>query len=173
MRYYAGIGSRNITLNESTTIKKLAKLLAKRDWIVYSGNASGADISFQEGSKHNCVVFLPWLSFNRENYNPNLGLDYFVINQNHHDAWQSVNRYHPRASSLKPAVKALMARNYCQVMGHKNYPPVEFVLCCADEDSTGILGGTGQACRIALDKNIPVINLRSDNWKSSLRNLIK
>lgn len=68
--------------------------------------------------------------------------------------------YHPSPANLTQGVRKIMARNYHQVMGIDDYPPVSFVICCANYDENGVLGGTGQACRIAKDKGIPVYNLR-------------
>ena len=56
MKYYAGIGTREITDKETTLILNLAKLMAKKDWVVYSGNADGSDITFQKGSDGKCVL---------------------------------------------------------------------------------------------------------------------
>lgn len=46
MKSYAGIGSRDITPQEVLDIYKIANLL--KGYTLYSGNADGADISFQK-----------------------------------------------------------------------------------------------------------------------------
>lgn len=56
-----------------------------------------------------------------------------------------------------------MARNYFQVMGHGEEPELSDLLICWTEDTTYQYGGTSQAVRIALDHNIPVLNLIEDH----------
>lgn len=173
MKAFAGIGLRNISKEEETKIIKFSDFLCRRGYIVYSGNAEGSDISFQIGSGGNCVIFLPWNRFNLEKFNyirPENCLNYFVVG-NSEEGMNSIKKYHPNPSSLSRGATSLMSRNYYQVMGYKQFPQVDFVVCCADEDKNGnVLGGTGQACRIAKDLNIPVINIRNENWKILLRN---
>lgn len=171
MLAYAGIGSRYITKEEEQLILNISSLLSKK-FVVYSGNAEGSDISFQKGSNNNCVVFLPWKTFNRSKYNLENVLDYFIVNDA--ESIDSVKKYHPRYEMLNNSATSLMARNYRQIMGHGEYPVVKFVLCCADplRDRT-VKGGTGQAVRIANDYNIPVINLRLRGWKYHLTDIVK
>lgn len=166
MRSYAGIGSRKITEEERQLIVKIAGILSKK-FILYSGNADGSDIAFQEGSKENCVVFLPWNGFNSKNYDPKKSLAYFVVND-----YNSVNKYHPAPHNLSMAGRKLMGRNWFQVNGYEEFPKVSFVLFCADEVDGKVLGGTGQAVRIAQDLNIPCVNIRDKNWKTNLVNVL-
>ena len=64
---YAGIGSRHITTKEKHIITKIADKLSN-SFILYSGNAEGSDITFQEGSQGQCVIMLPWKSFNENQF---------------------------------------------------------------------------------------------------------
>lgn len=66
-----------------------------------------------------------------------------------------------------------MARNYHQVRGIFGYPPVEFVICCATPKGDSCEGGTSQAVRIANHFNIPVINIRTENWRSKLKMVVR
>jgi hypothetical protein len=171
MKSYAGIGSRDITSKEYDIIIKIAKIMAKSDWILYSGNADGSDIAFQEGSNGKCVIMLPWNDFNIDNYDYTFSRDYFILGKNK-DALNSIDKYHPNPKALKSGGKALMARNYYQINGYKQYPKVSLVICCADERNGQIKGGTGQATRIAQKQRIPVINIRISGWKDKLFNFI-
>lgn len=170
MKAYAGIGSRNITDKEKRIIRKIAKELSKK-YILYSGNADGADISFQEGSEGNCVVFLPWSGFNADKYNDENAI--FIVPEETRENINSVLYYHPAPNSLKRGGLAMMRRNYHQVAGYDKFPEVDFVVCCADFDSNGVKGGTGQACRIAYNCDIPVINIREEGWKEKLMKVLK
>jgi hypothetical protein len=167
VKSYAGIGSRSISKEEYKTILSISSYL-KEDYIVYSGNAEGSDISFQEGSQGKCVLYLPWKNFNTENYNINKSLDSFIVGETK-EGIASLEKYHPNPLYLKRGARLLMSRNYHQIFGYEKYPKVSFVLCCADEDKYGnVKGGTGQAVRIAKDNNVPVFNIRNKNWKKEL-----
>jgi hypothetical protein len=169
---YAGIGSRTITTEERTTILVLAAQLSKRGCIVYSGNADGADIAFQTGSGGNCVIMLPYLNFNVKQYDLSRSLAYYNLGRSK-TGQASIDDFHPAPRSLTQGGRCMMARNFHQVMGVtaedagmgtsftstgkvRDYtgpsilwPRVSFVVCCSDENEQGVIGGTGQACRIA------------------------
>ena len=171
---YAGIGTRDITLEERATIIAIAKKLSDLTYIVYSGNAGGSDISFQLGSNGRCVLFLPWFKFNYNNFEPTESnhKDSYVVGTKS-DGLKSVNEFHSRPKSLSDGARMLMARNYYQVYGYGDYPVVDFVLCCADQNNIGnVKGGTGQAVRIAKAANIPVINIRTPDWEDTLDEII-
>ena len=167
MKSYAGIGSRSITNKERKNIVSIAKIMAKADWLLYSGNADGADMSFQEGSDGKCVIMVPWKDFNIDNYDFTFSRDYFVVGDSK-DGLNSIKKYHPNPEALSYGGKALMARNYHQINGYKGYPKVSLVICCADEIAGNFKGGTGQATRIAKKLNIPIINIRKPGWKDKL-----
>lgn len=155
MRSYAGIGSRQITRQETLDIYKIADFLRDK-YILYSGNADGADIAFQKGSCGNCILWLPWKNFNKNKYwEPAL-----KIIGDSDLAKESVDKYHPAPENLSSGARMMMARNYHQIMGGRDYPQVSFVICCSNYDENGVWGGTGQAVRIAKEKGIPVYNLR-------------
>ncbi len=169
---YAGIGSRTISELEKAIIHEVSKTLAHDGWICYSGNADGADIAFQRGSGGKCVVFLPWLGYNISVYNaPNHSLALFALGQSRKGT-AAIGQYHPNPSALQASGKMMMARNYHQVMGHttetQEWPRAKFVLCCATVIDDQVQGGTGQACRIAIDKKIPIINVRYPGWREKL-----
>ncbi len=165
---YAGIGSRTISDLERALIFEIAKSLAAEGWICYSGNAAGADVAFQVGSADRCVVFLPWLGYNISVYNaPIRSRAFFACGQSG-TGLRAIGRYHPNPAALSVGGKMMMARNYHQVMGIEDWPKVKFVLCCANPTEDGVEGGTGQAVRIALGNNIPVINIRDPEWRKIL-----
>lgn len=171
MKAYAGIGSRDITFREKDIIFKIAQKL-KNDYTVYSGNADGADITFQMGAESNFVAFLPWNDFNKEKFDYTIGT-YNILSDKDDKALESVRLFHPKPSSLSIGAKKLMARNYKQVMGDPalDLPPVNFIVCCANGSHISVSGGTGQALRIAFDEGISVINIRANSWQKRLSNI--
>ena len=172
MRYYAGIGSRTITDQEKNIIKTIAKRLADNGFVVYSGNAEGSDISFQEGSELKCVLLLPWKGFNKKCYDVTKSLAQFPVGDSP-EGQASIKDYHPLPGSLSHGGRLMMARNWHQIMGFDIYPQVEFVICCANRVDGKILGGTGQACRIAEAFGLPVFNIRDENWMENFNAFMK
>lgn len=169
MLAYAGIGSRRITNAEEAIIKKVASKLSNH-FILYSGNADGSDITFQNGSGGNCVLMLPWYRFNNLSYDLNMCQKALVVGDTE-EGLESVVKYHPNASRLSKGGRALMCRNYHQIHGYGSYPMVRFVVCCADQKGDTVIGGTGQAVRIAQDNDIPVVNLRREGWQKKLKTI--
>lgn len=168
---YAGIGSRTISEKEVKLIEKIADQLSKK-FVCYSGNADGSDQAFQRGSKGKCVLFLPWIGFEADNYNYMNALDYYDLGKSP-EGMESIKEFHPNPN-MKYGAKMMMARNYHQVMGYKKYPKVSFVVYCADEDEKGnVDGGTGQAVRIARKHSIPTVNIRQKDWKTKLAEIVK
>lgn len=171
MLAYAGIGTRTIDEKEEKLIGKIAAQLSKK-FVCYSGNADGSDQAFQRGSGGKCVLYLPWIGFEAENYDYMHALDHFDLGKSV-EGHASVKEFHPN-KNLKYGQRMMMARNYHQIMGYKNYPRVSFVVFCADEDEKGnVEGGTGQAIRIARAKNIPTVNIRLPGWKDKLTEITK
>jgi len=171
---YAGIGTRNLTVSEHLTIQKTARILSKSRILLYSGNAPGSDQAFQYGSKGDCVCFLPWDGFEKQSFDYTiLARKYFIMGEST-EGLASIIKYHPNPTSLSKGGKALMARNFHQIHGVlPDLPMIKFVVCCADPSPNGgCLGGTGQAVRIAMDLNIPIINIRVPGWAQLLKNNI-
>ena len=172
MKAYAGIGSRDITIEERIKIAEVAEKLANFDYICYSGNASGADNAFQLNSKGKCVLYLPWDNFNFNVFRPIINdncLEYLTVGDCL-EGVESVDEFHPNPDTLSQGVVKLMARNYYQIYGIENrFPKVELVVCCADQDNLGnVLGGTGQAVRIAKHEGISIVNIRTKHWEDEL-----
>jgi len=172
IKSYAGIGSRNISKEETETITQIANRLSE-DYVLYSGNADGADIAFQTGSDGACVVFLPWKDFNLNHYNHQDAI--MIVPEITYENDNSVDEFHPCPEALGIKSRAFMRRNYHQVMGYDplNLPIVDFVICCADySGNNDVKGGTGQAVRIAKSKNIPIINIRKKQWQKELERIL-
>lgn len=172
MNIYTGIGTRNIASREKDIIKDIAKQLSELNYICLSGNATGSDITFQNGSENKCVLMLPWKNFNSDHYNPKHALDCYIVGKEE-KGLEAVKKFHPGFKYLKSGAKLLLTRNYYQIVGFDKYPKSEFVICCADRDSEGnIKGGTGHTAKIAMHYHVPIINIRDDEWKTQFDELI-
>jgi len=172
---YAGVGSRAIDDNEVNSIKKISTFLRRKGLILYSGNASGSDITFQRASRNKCVIMLPYDSFNKKEYEAwNNSLATFACG-NTTLGNSLTEKFHPNPSALTWKSKPMMNRNAHQIHGKHPYPKVKFVVCCANEDKQGnVLGGTGHACRIAKSLDIPVINIRSQkNYMKQIKEIVE
>jgi len=175
MKCYAGIGSRDINKIEFAQIKKIADILSRKGYVLYSGNANGSDIAFQQGSNGKCVLMLPWSGYNDEKYKVTHSLDNFDLGSTDKGRI-ATQKFHPNSKFLPQGVNKMMGRNYHQINGVDGtiYGLVNFVICCATTNSKkdGVEGGTGQAVRIAVSQKIPIINIRDDGWQTALKNVI-
>ncbi len=154
------MGSREIPNNITELIKELSERLARREWVLRSGAAEGADTAFEYGCDYaggEKEIFLPWSNFNGSRSQ---------FNEPSEMAIHIAEKYHPSWKYLKGWAKKLMARDVHQVLGEDCQTPVEFVVCWTLDGSEGkttkVTGGTGQAIRLAFDLGIPVFNLKND-----------
>lgn len=151
--YYAGIGSRETPEYICSYLMRAARLLALNNFVLRSGGAEGADISFEIGAeigKGHMEIYIPWTKFNNSKHSVT------PITQ---EALELAKKYHPRFNHLSYAAKKLMARNGYQILGPNLDKPSSFVLCYTPNGKGG--GGTGQALRIAKDRNIPIFDFGS------------
>jgi len=173
MKTFAGIGSRNISKKEENDITYIGRKLWSYEYILFSGNATGSDITFEMASNGRCVLMLPYNNFNNKFYNISNSLDSFVLGDSP-EGIKVAKELHPLHDKLDEFSLKYHARNYHQVFGYDIYPKVDFVICCADRYSSGnIKGGTGMAARIAKKNNIKLINIRDPDWKNSFDELIE
>lgn len=167
----AGIGSRKISNTEKRKIYSFTSEFMKRfpmSW-VRSGHASGADYCFEEASKGRCVVYLPYKDFNKSM--PLLTSHVLSIEDvsksSKMKAFQSVYKHHPNPRSLSQSVMNFHMRNYFQICGARGKKNVDAVVFSAPTGDDGeVLGGTGQAIRIARSLDIPVYNILYDEHSS-------
>jgi hypothetical protein len=171
MRYYAGIGSRKTPDNILEKMNKIAKWLAKREFILRSGGADGADYAFECGASSIdpklVHLMLPWKKFNANIRNH--GVECFVCGDDK-DMADIAKTIHPAWHMCSHGAKALHTRNVAQILGPKIDSPVDFVIAWTDQGMKK--GGTRTAILLAEKNNIPVFNLfneeSSDNLKSYL-----
>lgn len=163
MKYYSGIGSRTINENIKVNMITLATALSLQGYTLRSGNATGSDQAFADGVvKDMAQIWLPWMGFNQDFQDKYPDHRYRLVGHHHSvgeddaDAWDSIEKFHPKPEALNSNGRCFMARNYRQIVG-LGEPDSEFVICWT-HDGTDV-GGTGQAIRIAKDRGIPVYNL--------------
>ncbi len=168
LRCYAGIGTREATLQELVTIDSIAVALAKKRWICYSGNAPGSDQQFQTSSNSQCVVMLPWAGFENDSYDVSKSLASYVCGDTV-EGKKLIREQVKGFGDLKQGVQKLLVRNMHQVVGFAKWPPVRLVVCCATPTRDGqVKGGTNYAVTLALKAQIPVINIRVRGWQRLL-----
>lgn len=147
---YAGVGARDTPKEIMVLMTSIASKLSKREYLLRSGGASGADTAFANGASLK-EIFVPWEKFN-DNPTPYFNPTY--------QALELAKKYHPKWGSLSQGAKKLHGRNTQIVLGKDCDDPVDFCICWTKEGK--IVGGTGQALRICKDNNIPIYNLAID-----------
>lgn len=154
-KLYAGIGSRKTPQSICMMMYDAAFKLARKGYTLRSGGADGADLAFQfgcEATGGKKEIFLPKKGFNGNKsslYPPSP------------EAYVEAKRFYPKWSNLSDDGKAYMARNAHQVLGSDLKTPVGFILFWTE--SGGIMGGTGQALRMAKFYQIPTYCIGRDN----------
>ena len=147
---YAGIGARSTPADVLAQMTSAAQYLASHSCVLRSGGANGADSAFETGVVNSNLkeIYLPWRGFNN--------------NRSHlHNVCSGAMRiaesFHPNWSALSQGARKLMGRNTYQMLGPTLDNPSDFILCWTPNGN--IVGGTGQAIRMAQEYDIPVFNM--------------
>jgi len=150
---YAGIGARTTPQETLQLFHRIGKVLGKKQYILRSGGARGADTAFQQGadaSGGNTEIFLPYPRFNY-NSDPVIPIT--------REARLLAKLFHPNWPALGDTGRDFMGRNCYQILSPSLDSPVSFVICWTPNGR--ITGGTGQALRMANYFGIPVFNAGS------------
>ena len=170
MIYYAGLGSRQTPEDVLKIMEQLGQIFAKKNFILRSGAAEGADSAFEKGcdkANGQKEIYLPWKGFNDSKSD----LFYENLPRN---AEEIAFQYHPNLYKCTFGVIKMMTRNTCQVLGKDCKTKSNFVVCYCPVDSNGNeTGGTSQALRIAKAKKIPIFNLFYKEQLNELKEYIK
>lgn len=162
-KFYTGVGSRETPPIICKFMTELAASLENIGYVLRSGGADGADLAFESGvsDPNNKEIWVPWKGFN--------GNASRLLPSN--QAYDIAKTIHPVWNKLSDPAKRLHARNCHQVLGADLNTPSNFLICYTD--NAEIKGGTATAINLALNNNIPVINL--GKWKnvSSMYDAIK
>jgi hypothetical protein len=167
-RIYAGIGARATPSAVLDLMTQLARRMEEEGWRLRSGGARGADAAFEAGVQDPSrrAIYLPGASFNQRQ----AGSDGYIDSTRlpgWEQALETVAQYHPAPERLSPFARDLMARNAMQVMGPNMDRPADLVV--AYTPGGEVVGGTGQALRMAGSLGIPIRNLGDPATLASVR----
>lgn len=163
MKYYTGVGSREVPSDIYEVMYSFAAKIAQKGWILRSGGASGSDTAFETGCDSvggKKEIYLPWKGFN--NNNSDLHSSAYA-----HEAIQIAMKIHPAWNGLTPTAKKLHSRNCFQVLGEDLQTPSKFVVCWTKDGKD--VGGTRTAIVLARQHKIPVYNLAIDRCLEKIR----
>jgi hypothetical protein len=137
-KVYAGIGSRDIPIEERARLTQLATELEKRGYKLRSGGADGSDRAFAEGVQSETMVEV----VTALHATPAA----MEIAKRHHPAWHRCSDY----------AKKLLGRNTQIVLGKQLTAPVRFVMAWTQNPNQG---GTSIGIKIARAYHVPLLNL--------------
>lgn len=171
MDYFTGIGATVLTPDEENFADELGYILAKRGLSLRSGKAPGADQRFQKGIERFMAegdairdhqIFLPWPSFEQNNTVVSGIYDIADYTPEQVIAAETIAaKIHPVWASLTQGQRKFHMRNVFQALGLDCKTPSKLLIAIADTDGEGVpRGGTRTAYKIALEQNIPCINIR-------------
>ena len=162
---YAGVGSRDISIEEQKQLTEVAALLYSMGYTLQSGGAEGSDKAFEAGAKDKKAIFYA----DDKNGHRNAATDKTrAVALEIHPAPAALQRMGQKAVDL-------MARNTNQVFGANLDTPVDFLVAwtkdgiTSSSERTQKTGGTGQAIDMASRKGIPVFNLNSATGLADLK----
>jgi hypothetical protein len=162
MNFYTGVGSRKTPTTILNIMQEIAVILYKRNFILRSGGANGADKAFESGAAHLKMIYLPWKGFNNSE-----SILYTVDNE----ALSIAKQIHPAWERCSSYAKLLHGRNVYQVLGQNLNVRSKFIICWT---KNGILtGGTATAIRLGIKNDIPVYNLGYPGKIKEIYNLIE
>ena len=167
-KIYAGIGARATPPAVLQLMTALAARMEQEGWRLRSGGARGADAAFEAGvqdpSKR--AIYLPGPEFNQRQAGTGGYIDSTRL-PGWGQALATVSQHHPAPERLSSFARNLMARNAMQVMGPNMDRPADLVV--AYTPGGEVVGGTGQALRMAGALGIPVRNLGNPETLASVR----
>lgn len=149
---YAGIGARDTPDHILPSMVAVASILSSFATL-RSGGAPGADTAFEKGcdlKSGTKEIYLPWETFNKST---STLFGSTLESRNH--AKQFIHKSH--WMNLGDRGRDFMARNSYQVLGQDLKTPADFIICWTKGGN--VVGGTGQALRLAAHYRIPIFNL--------------
>lgn len=107
-------------------------------------------------------LYLPWPFF--EGHRP----EDVTLSAPQYEAYEIAERLHPFWENLSAGARSLHARNVHEVVGRDvaNPDPSQFLVCWTPAGT--VVGGTGQAIRIAQHYEVPVINAALPAYRQRL-----
>lgn len=151
---YTGIGARKTPCDILIAMTQVGEYMAKAGHTLRSGGAQGADRAFEIGCDYKSigkkVIYLPIKGWQKHNS---------CFHDVCHQAMVLASKFHPKWDALPTFSKLLMGRNSYQILGFDLDTPTDFVVCWTPKGE--VVGGTGQALRMAKAFKIPIINFGS------------
>lgn len=160
---YAGIGSRETPEHILGIMSKIGKSFAEKGLVLRSGGAIGADTAFERG----CDL----VKGKKEIFYATNNKGIIVSEEIMQQALVLAGQIHPAWHRCSDYAKRLHARNGMQILGRELNKPVDFVVCWTKDG--GPTGGTGQAIRLAMSRDIKIYNLYFDSHLRELREFYK
>ena len=168
--FYAGIGSRDTPPEVLSLMESAARFLGRKNLVLRSGGARGADRAFETGCDS--------ISAKKEIYLPTRGFGGHpsLLYGTTKEARQIASKFHPCWANVSHLGRDFHARNLYQLLGNdlQNQKPSLFVLCYTPNGK--VVGGTGQALRMAEHYQIPVFNFGNmdlDSINAGILGLLK
>lgn len=157
---YTGIGSRSTPEPILKKMRACSKRLNELGFTLRSGGAKGADSAFEHWGGVGAEIYLPFDGFEGKHDN-----GYHFINAQflltYNQAMQMASEYHPNWIACNERARQMHTRNVYQVLGQSLDKPSLFLLCWTNGGK--VVGGSGQAMRIAKAYDVPIFNLYFDN----------
>lgn len=156
----AGIGSRKTPKEICAAMFEVGTWCNINNITVRSGHADGADWAFESGAQERCIAYIPWEGFNYKLVSKAA----VVVPDFTKGLMELAELYHPAWGRLSYGAKKLIARNVSQVLGDDVKSPVDAIVCWTKDAK--VVGGTGQALRIAKFYQIPIINMAKEEYNT-------
>lgn len=150
---YTGIGSRDTPEPIKDAMRSVGRFMATWGHTLRSGAARGADSAFEDGCdsvQGEKEIYLPFRGFSRSTSE---------LYGTCKEARMLAKEFHPNWAVLGDSARDFMGRNCYQVLGPSLRTPTDFIICWTPGGK--VVGGTGQALRMAEHYRIPVFNLGS------------
>lgn len=152
---YTGIGSRSTPDPILRVMRRIARYLAERGYMLRSGGARGADRAFESGAGEKKEIYLPAFGeFDQRRLSNSIDL-----RPKWDEARAIAQRIHPTWHRLDGYGRVLHTRNIFQVTGADLDSPSQFVVYWAPEAHGQVFGGTRTAVVYARELGIPTFNL--------------
>jgi hypothetical protein len=170
MHTYAGIGSRDTPPGILHLMEEVAFYKAMDGWFLNSGGAKGADSAFERGVLR-ANYYADIYCF--KDYTPAPRVLHFNSESfpNFEQALELASSFHPAWDRCSDYAKKLHARNAYIILSNSLENPVDVVYCWTP--GGGIVGGTGQALRMARHYEIEVFNFANLKDRIALEKYIE
>lgn len=146
---YTGIGSRDIPYEYQERLKKIALLLEKKGYMVYTGDADGSDACFRVVNNKKV----------------------FTAKDCTKESMDLAKSVHPAWEKCSPFARKLLGRNPIQLLDRDLKSPSDFVI--AYTKNAKVTGGSAIVLNLAKQYKIPIFNIASEEDIKRLSTFLK